>query len=150
MPPNGALAAPAEEQNFASFLDSNFYKKNINTQGKAQVVAMQDVQETKAEKVKNRAIETGEGSGENKKGMICAELEMSTLAYACSHRCFCSVCGTRESCIHGFVPTNDAKAHMPAWLGQNAHFQRTADHALERISSINNYLYICFGICDKH
>ena len=127
---------------------------------------MQDVQETKAEKVKNRAIETGEGSGENKKGMICAELEMSTLAYACSHRCFCSVCGTRESCIHGLVPTNDAKAHMPAWLGQNAHFQRTADHALfllpttfPRLSSSSLHLfglsfmnilqcyYLCFSLC---
>ena len=80
LPPNGALAAPAVEQNFPSFLDTNFYKKNINTQGKAQVVAMHYVQETEAEKVKTRAIETGEGSGENKKGMICAELKMSILA----------------------------------------------------------------------
>ena len=41
---------------------------------------MHDVQETEFEKVKTRAIETEEGSGENKKGMICVELKMSLLA----------------------------------------------------------------------
>ena len=50
------------------------------TQGKAQVVAVHDVQETEVEKVKTRAIETEEGSGENKKGMMCVELKMSLLA----------------------------------------------------------------------
>ena len=59
LPPNGALSASDKEKNFASFLNTNFYKKNLNTQGKAQVVAVKDVQETEAEKVKNRAIETG-------------------------------------------------------------------------------------------
>ena len=64
LPPNGALSASDKEKNFVSFLNTNFYKKNLNTQGKAQVVAVKDVQETEAEKVKNRSIETGEGSGE--------------------------------------------------------------------------------------
>ena len=41
---------------------------------------MQDVQETEAEKVKTGAVETGEGSGVNKKCMICSELEMSVFA----------------------------------------------------------------------
>ena len=41
---------------------------------------MHDVQETEVEKVKTRAIETEEGSGENKKGMMCVELKMSLLA----------------------------------------------------------------------
>ena len=80
LPPNGALSASDKEKNFVSFLNTNFYKKNLNTQGKAQVVAVKDVQETEAEKVKNRSIETGEGSGENKKCMICTVLEMSILA----------------------------------------------------------------------
>ena len=31
LPPDGALAAPAKEQNFASFLDTNLYKNNIYT-----------------------------------------------------------------------------------------------------------------------
>ena len=36
--------------------------------------------ESEAEKVNTGAAETGEGSGEKKKGMICCELEMSVLA----------------------------------------------------------------------
>ena len=41
---------------------------------------MQDVEETESEKVKTGGAETGEGSGENKKCMICSELEMSVFA----------------------------------------------------------------------
>ena len=66
--PNGALVAPAEEQNVASFVDTNVPKRT------------QTHKESVAEKVKTGAAETGEGSGEKKKAMICGELEMSVLA----------------------------------------------------------------------
>ena len=68
MLPNGVLLAPAEEQNVASFVDTNVPKRT------------QTHKESEAEKVKTGAAETGEGSGEKKKGMICGELEMSVLA----------------------------------------------------------------------
>ncbi|XP_063948206.1 BOI-related E3 ubiquitin-protein ligase 1-like [Daucus carota subsp. sativus] len=101
LPPNDTLAAPAEAQNVASFAHTNVSEKNTNAQGEAKVVAVQDAQETEAEKIKTRAAEKGEGSGEKKKCMLCGEFEMSVLAWPCWHLCFCMVCGTPESRLQG-------------------------------------------------
>ena len=38
--PSGALVAPAEEQNVASFVDTNDSKNNTNTQEKAQMFGL--------------------------------------------------------------------------------------------------------------
>ena len=54
-----------------------------------------------AEKVKIGMAETGEGSGEKKKCLLCDEFELSVLAWPCWHLCFCMVCGTPESRLQG-------------------------------------------------
>ena len=57
---------PPEEQCLASFRGDNVSEKNINTQGKAELVAVQDVRETEAEKMKTGAGETGRVVGRRK------------------------------------------------------------------------------------
>ncbi|XP_063949832.1 E3 ubiquitin-protein ligase BOI-like [Daucus carota subsp. sativus] len=113
VPAIGAVEAPHEEQEAKSYSGSNVSAEN--TPGNSQEWQRQKMVKPPlrrqtmnnqavaafAEKVKIGMAETGEGSGEKKKCMLCDEFELSVLAWPCWHLCFCIVCGTPESRLQG-------------------------------------------------